>query len=1656
MKTDFIVVWGNSMSRNNISDKENIINQVIEQIQNKLPDKQAILVSSFCRQFLDNVSVEDLRSRSIADLFGAILTQWELIKTRKPEECKLRVYNPHFEQDGWQSTHTILEFVQDDMPFLVDSMRMEIIRMGFTTHHIIHCGGMKVRRDASGNAIEILPFNSPIGEGIYAEAPIYIEIDRQTDKEILQQIHENLEHVLDDVRAAVEDWSKMRAKVRQALAELEKTNLPLDAEEIAETKDYLSWVENDHFTFLGYRYYKVIGVGENVALELDPESGLGVLRDTSHSRAFRSFSELPPAAKKVALSKSILIISKTNTKSTIHRPTYTDYIGVKVFNEKGELIGEHRFIGLYTSSAYNSNPKYIPFIRRKVAVIMRNSNLSPTGHAGKALLNVLETFPRDDLFQASTEELEELAIGILHLQERKRIRLFVRKDLYGRFMSCLVFVPRERFTTELAQKMETILMRDFNGLEISYTTRFSDSVLAQIHFVVRVDPKKPLQFSTHEVEQQLVKVGRAWIDELKEYLLDYFGEERGNKLFQKFTSAFSAGYIEAFNPRTAIYDIEHIESLNDQSPLAMSFYRPLEEPAGSLRFKLYRLNEAIPLSDALPIFENMGLRVIGERPYEVTLAGVNKAWINDFNVVSSQGIAVEIELIKDIFRDAFFHIWMKDAEDDTFNKLVLTARLGWREITIIRAYTKYLRQTGFTYSQSYIEETVVKYPVLAHLLVQLFTLKFQPNIVTDEDQLNEIEMTIKKELDNIIVLDEDRIMRSFLDMINATLRTNYFQINQSQLPKEYISFKFDPSKIPDLPLPLPMFEVWVYSPRLEGVHLRSSMVARGGLRWSDRREDFRTEVLGLMKAQNVKNAVIVPSGAKGGFVCKNLPTDGSREAIMEEVVYCYQTFIRGLLDLTDNIVNDEIVVPQYLKRYDQDDPYLVVAADKGTASFSDIANAVSEEYNFWLGDAFASGGSAGYDHKKMAITARGAWESVKRHFRELGRNTQTEDFTVVGIGDLAGDVFGNGMLLSEHIKLIGAFNHQHIFIDPDPNPAMSFEERKRIFNLPRSSWEDYNSELISKGGGVFRRTAKAIKLTPEVKKLLNIKKDFIVPNELIRSLLTAEVDLLWNGGIGTFVKSKEEDHAEVGDRTNDALRVNGSQLRCRVVGEGGNLGFTQLGRIEFALNGGHIFTDFIDNSGGVDCSDHEVNIKILLNTIVRNGDMTYKQRNQLLAEMKDEVAELVLKNNYLQTQAISLVAERAPRALDLHNQIIEEMAHKGQINTALEFLPNAQELMERKALGRGLTRPELAILFAYSKSLLKAEILASDIPEDPYLSAALVHAFPEPLRVKYREAMQHHRLSREIIATLLSNAMINEMGFTFVTQLHNETGATVSEIVRAYTIIRNIFKLVQIHKEIEKLDYQVSTAVQSEMVYSISRLIRRATRWLLRNRRMQIDITNTCEHFTPSIEKLFSIIDKVLVGSEKEYFETKKQYYMDANVPEDLAKIISSVRGMISALDIIDAADLMKFNLEEVARMYFSIGEYLELAWFRGAINNQTVDNKWDGFAKEACRDDLDWQQRGLTDAILQTNGSNSDVMKKIDIWSETHKHLVDRWQLMLSSLRSSSSLNFVMFTVAGRELMDLTQASKYTVEQQKKVVEAGQKKSSKNKLSDKTGTENS
>lgn len=1603
-------------------DRLNIISKVREQIKDRIPKNQLALINSFAQRYYASCSLDDLNQRTIEDLAGALLSHWSFIYQRAPGESKVRVFNPTLEKDQWQSTHTIIEVSHDDCPFLVDSIRMEVNRNGFQIHFAIHFGGLKVKRDDQNRITEILPLGANDSDAV-SEAPIYLEIDRQVDPEIMESLKVNIERILGDVRISVIDWRKMIDRVEEILMDLDQNPPPLDPDEIAESKDFLRWLINNHFTFLGTRDYKLIGNETNRALQVIPGTGLGVLRDEGTSIASRSYADLPPQARKLALSKNILIIAKTNTKSTVHRAAYTDYIGVKRFNAKGELIGERRFVGLYTSTAYHSSPRYIPFLRHKVAKVIQEFHFPPDSHNGKEVVHILETLPRDDLFQATHEELVELTIGILHLQERKQVRLFVRKDSYDRYFSCLVYVPREIFNTELSLAMQDELMRAFHGIESSFTTYFSDSVLARLHFLIRVNPKTIVEYDVKKIESHLMAIARSWSDELRTHLLAEFGEAEGLKYYAKYRKAFPASYTEYYLPRTAIDDIKKIEELSPENPLAMILYT---SGSGSMRLKLFHSEHTIALSDVLPTLENMGLRIIGERPHEIIFKDGSIVWVNDFDMTYVRNKEIDVEQIKDIFQDAFVNIWFKEAEDDKFNYLVLSAQLTWRETAVLRAYTKYLRQTGFTFSQAYIEQALVNNADIAKNLVQLFIMRFSPEFAeAQRTDVSQLVAQIQQSFEEVASLDEDRILRSILEVILATLRTNYFQKTADGKFKSHISFKFNPEAIAELPLPKPKFEIFVYSPRVEGVHLRAGKVARGGLRWSDRREDFRTEVLGLMKAQQVKNSVIVPMGAKGGFFPKQLPLEGDRDAIMKEGIEAYSTFIRGLLDITDNIKEDRVVPPVDVVRYDEDDPYLVVAADKGTATFSDIANRISKEYGFWLDDAFASGGSAGYDHKKMGITARGAWESVKRHFRELDIDHNTTDFTVVGIGDMSGDVFGNGMLMSKHIKLVAAYNHQHIFLDPNPNAEKSFEERKRLFNLPRSTWMDYDAKLISEGGGVYSRSAKSIKISPEMKQVLNIDKDTLVPNELIRAIIKAPVDLIWNGGIGTFVKSTQETHADVGDRTNDAIRVNGNDLNARVIGEGGNLGLTQLGRIEYALNGGTLYTDFIDNSAGVDCSDHEVNIKILLNKMIASGEMTLAQRDKLLEEMTDEVGKLVLRDNYEQTQMLSLEASVALQTMDLFRRYMNELEKRERLNRQLEFLPDEKALMERKSNGKGLTRPEIAILLAYCKMFLKQDILASDLPEDPYFTKHLLMAFPTVLHEKYLTQLKQHSLRREIIATQLGKNITDHMGVNFVERLERETGVSVAFIIRAFVIAENIYDMESLWKQIEELDSKVSTAVQQKMMLQIYYLIRRSTRWFLRNRKPDVSIEATVQYFAGPIKELVEHLADYLTDADREVLEVEIQDLVGEGVPLELAKKIASCNILFTSLDIVEASRKNELPLGDVAKTYYALGSHLELNWLRDQMNAYPMENQWDELARSGFRDDLDRVQRKLGVRVLKYKTKKlqeKNIESRIHAWFKQHKFIVDRWQNLLAEIKSSNNVGFVTFSVVLRELFDFAQ----------------------------------
>lgn len=1608
----------------NNGDCQSIINQVKTYIKNHASSKEAGILSTFVQRYYAACATEDLKHRSIEELYSIMHSHWKFIYQRAPGEAKIRIFNPDPKRDGWQSAHTVIEISHDDIPFLVDTARMAINRYGYQIHFIVHFGGFKVKRDAQ-NKITDIAAAGEIGKDVCSEAPIYIEIDRLANEKAMADLQADIDRVLGDVRLAVADWRKMVERAESCLNELETNPPHLDQAEIAESRDFLRWLINNNFTFLGARDYKLIGDGTSRALQIVPGSGLGVLRDESSSKISKSYAELPPQARKMALSKNILIIAKTNTKSSVHREAYTDYIGVKTFNEKGELTGERRFIGLYTSTAYFSSPRQIPFLRRKVDKVLEDLGFPPDSHDGKEAVHLLETLPRDDLFQASHEELRDITLGIIQLKERKRVRLLVRRDAFYRYFSCLVFVPREIFTTDLALAMQDILLQSFNGNECTFTTYFSDSVLARIHFLVRVNPKSSGNYDVAEIEQKLITVARSWIDELKDQLIDRHGEAEGLKYFYKYQKAFPASYAEDYSPRETLDDIDKIELLSADNPLSMLFSKT--SAANVLSLKLFHAEQTIVLSDVLPILENMGLRIIGERPHELKFKDGMRIWVNDFDMSYAVNKEMDINDIKDTFQDAFTKIWFGHAENDGFNRLVLEANLTWQETAMLRGYTKYLRQTGFTFSQSYIEQALIKNTEISKALVQLFILRFDPayHRRSDTDIKGVVEY-IEQTLETVASLDEDRILRRLLEVILATIRTNYFQRSPDGSIKSYISFKFDPSAISDLPLPRPKYEIFVYSPRVEGVHLRAGKVARGGLRWSDRREDFRTEVLGLMKAQQVKNTVIVPEGAKGGFVVKQATPEMSRDDYLKEGIQCYSIFISGLLDITDNIVEGKVVPPENVIRYDDDDPYLVVAADKGTASFSDIANGIAQKYGFWLDDAFASGGSAGYDHKKMGITSRGVWVSVKRHFRELNLDPDNDDFSVVGIGDMSGDVFGNGMLMSRHAKLIGAFNHMHIFLDPDPDPEKSYEERKRLFNLPRSTWMDYSPEVISKGGGVFNRSAKSIKLSPEIKHILNTKKDSMVPNELIRAMLKAPVDLIWNGGIGTFVKSSQESHLDVGDRTSDAIRVDANELSARVIAEGGNLGLTQLGRIEYSLQGGIVNTDFIDNSAGVDCSDHEVNIKILLNRLVASGEMSKEQRNTLLEKMTDEVAQLVLVDNYEQNQMLSLEASVAQQTMDLFRHYMNDLEKAGRLDRKLENLPDEKALLERKANNKPLTRPEIAMLLSYCKMYLKQDILASDLPEDAFFGKFMLTAFPKVLSDKYLSQMNQHSLRREIIATQLCKSITDRMGIYFVERLQRETGASVAFIIRAFSIAVNVYHLEDLWRQISELDYKVDQHIQYRMMLQVYYLVRRATRWFIRNRKPNIDIQKTIDEFEPPISELIIDVPQLLDAPDRESYETAVNYLIEQGVPESLAKCVAKCNTLFTSLDIVESARKYELDLAEVANTYFLLGNKLELNWLRELMNAYVVEHQWDELARAGFRDDLDRVQRKLSARVLTMKAKDlkdKSTEQRIETWINRYQFLIDRWKKLLADIKSSDVSGFVAYSVVLRELFDFAQA---------------------------------
>jgi glutamate dehydrogenase len=1557
-------------------------------------------------EFYEHVPPADVAGREPRNLCGAALSLWRFAARRRPGHAKVRVFNPDPAADRWASPHTIVEIANDDMPFLVDSVTGAINAGGRVVHLVIHPLPI-VARDRVGRRTELCAN----GEAGLAESWMHLEVSREGDPAELARLALELTGVLADVRAAVTDWEAMRRTLRELSDELTAPSAaPVASAENAEVREFLHWLDDDNFTFLGYREYDFAGKDE------PGRPALGILRDREYPifGGLRNLSSLPPDVQAFLRRRGLLVVTKSNRRATVHRRAHMDAIGVRRFGRDAEVVGIRLFLGLFTSSAYHRDPRAIPLLRQKVRHIVKRAGLSPTSHDGKALLHILDTLPRDELFQGEEAQLFETAIGILNLQERQRIALFVRRDPLERFVSCLVYAPRERYDTGLRQRFAAILERAFAGTLSAFYTHLDESVLARIQFIVRTTRGAVPAVDHAALERELAEAGRTWSDRFEDAAGAELGEESARTWLRRL-QPLPIAYQARTDVAQAVADLARIDAALAGSPLEVSLYPKPDDRSWGLR--LYRAGEGVVLSDILPILEHLGLRVVAEESFRVDCVDGTAVWIDEFLLYGEPiGGAVAPE-VGARFEEALCAVWTGQAESDGFNRLVLAAGLTIRQVGVLRLYAKVLRQAGIPYSQAYMEDALAGHPEIGRRLVRLYENRFDPELRGDRSLATLAEVqAIDHALDAVTSLDEDRILRGYLTLVLKTVRTNYFQPLPSGGPKPYLAVKLASSALDLLPLPRPLFEIFVYSPRVEAVHMRAGRVARGGIRWSDRKEDFRTEILGLMKAQTVKNVVIVPVGAKGGFVVKRPPAAGG-ERLREEAVECYRIFIRGLLDLTDNVATEgadghRIVPPPRLVRHDGDDPYLVVAADKGTAAFSDYANAISEEYGFWLGDAFASGGSTGYDHKVMGVTARGAWELVTRHLRDLGRNPDTSDLSVVGVGDMSGDVFGNGMLMSRRIRLVAAFDHRHIFVDPQPDGERSFAERQRLFRLPRSSWADYDRALISSGGGVFERDLKSIPISVEMKRAFGIEEDRLTPAELVRKLLAAAVDLLWFGGIGTFVKAPDESHAEVGDRANDGLRVDSDAIRAKVIGEGANLAVTQRGRISFALAGGRIDTDAIDNSAGVDTSDHEVNIKILVDRAVAAEALPAAEREPLLHGMAEDVAALVLRDNYLQGLALSVAEARGADALDRQAGLIRELERSGRLDRALEFLPDEKAVAMRAAERRGLVRPELAVLLAYGKMALDAELLASDLPDAEELILELFGYFPQPLRERIGAWLGSHPLRREIIATLVTNDLVNRSGPTFVGDMRARTGRFAPEIARAYLIVRAVFDLPGLWAEIEALDDRIATPLQYEMLLDINEVVAHAAGWLLRANR--VSIGSETAHFAPGVRRLSELVAELLPPAERSLCDARIARFAGAGVPAPLAERVGRFIFLTTALDVGSLAERTHQPIERVARTFYAVGARFALDDLRAAARRLPAETGWYKAAAETLIDDFYRLQSDLAERVLNDAERTADPLAD---WISAHASVMAPVDAIATELRAGERPDLALLIVAGRQL---------------------------------------
>ncbi len=1602
-----------------MSQKKKEFDFLVQKARKALPAKSPDGLVKMLEILCQKINADDLEFFDAQILSEMAVSHWEMAKERGKGEPKLRIYSSIVE--GREYRKTVIDIVSDDLAFLVDSIAAEINRHNILIGILIH-PNVYSTYDDKGNLKDITA--KAVDGDCHRQAHIHVQINETLSDQAIKELQDGLYASLNDVFYANSDWRTMLGKLKEASTDLNSARTKRPAAEIQEYCAFLDYLYDNNFTLLGYREYKFVDGKHGVYSKNVPNSSLGLLHnDVSPAYISETEEGLPRNLQELRRQLPPVSVSKTNRLATVHRRVPMDCVAVKVYNDNGDIVGEKLFLGLLTSVTYSRSVSDVPYLCAKVEETIKISGYIEGTHDCKALRHILEKYPRDELFQIDPKELLKICQNIIRLQERQRIALFMRTDPFGRYISCLVYIPRDRFGTKLRKDIQKILEEETNGQCANFYTTLDDSVFARVMFVINVSQSKPPKILPKRIEQRLRDCGQTWSERLSQALNDaYEDQAKITDLAVQYDDAFPVSYTSTYLAKRAVFDIEKIEDVMSCNSIGLDLYRPNDVDLKKIRLKVFQVGSPVILSDVLPILENMGLRVIAELPFEVKPLNSDKCvWIHDFLLETSEiEDFVVVQDVKDNFEQAFIKVWDGETNNDGLNRLVLSAGANWHEITILRAYVRYVKQLRFPFSRTYIEKVLSENPKISRLLIDLFRAYHDPeNGDKSEILVEACERKIMRELDQVKLSDYDRILRMIVELIHATIRTNFFQTQECGKAKPCLALKFDCSQINDMPLPKPFREIFVFSPRVEAIHLRGDKIARGGLRWSDRHEDYRTEVLGLMKAQMVKNSVIVPMGSKGGFVVKT-PTN-SREEFMAEGVECYKIFISGMLDITDNRSGKKIIPPKDVVRRDGDDPYLVVAADKGTATFSDIANGLSQDYGFWLDDAFASGGSAGYDHKKMGITARGAWESVKYHFRLFNHDTQNQPFDVVGVGDMGGDVFGNGMLLSEHIQLIGAFNHLHIFCDPDPDAAKTFAERKRLFDIC-GGWDQYNEKLLSKGGRIFKRSDKTLKLTPEIQKRFDLSESSVTPDCLIRAILKSRTDLLWFGGIGTYVKASSESDSDAGDKASDALRIDACEVRAKVIGEGANLGVTQLARIEMSENGVSVNTDFLDNSAGVDSSDHEVNIKILMRDVMEQKDhaMNLSARNKLLEKMTDEVADHVLRHNYQQAQAISLMEMQAPENLQLHDEFIQDMEREVGLNREIEGLPDQSIIQERLRMGKGLTRPELCVVFAYAKINLTQDLLNSDIPDSPEMNYWIMDYFPDILGKKYEKEILRHRLKREIIATMMANSLINRMGPTFLKSRMNKTGATVNDIARAYIIVRDAFGLRPLWDSIADLDGSVPAQVQLKAMREIVHLSEYGITWFLTRLGRGLDINKDAKEFGAGVKVLSKELDKLVPESLQTTIAQRQNVAVSDGLPVELARQIALMPVLSSACDIIRIATEQKVDLKVAAQTYFYVGERFHLDWLRQKARFLPQGDYWQSEAANGLMGQLYGCQAGLTVRVLRDVGKKVKDGSVFDAWLDKNEHYVTQLDPLFANLHRAGTIDLTMLTVVEQRLRNL------------------------------------